>query len=85
VTGTVVNSRGWYGSPINRRGKNRRRIWQALMGYDRPLTTRELVQFVYPRLGPLRNPSAPLPIFDPPQIFVPKQGERSPNELQDRR
>jgi hypothetical protein len=44
----MTNRRGWYDSPTNRRGK--RRIWQALTGYGRPMTTRELVQFVYPRL-----------------------------------
>ena len=46
----MTNRRGWYDSSTNRRGKNQRRIWQALTGYGRPMTTRELVEFVYPRL-----------------------------------
>jgi hypothetical protein len=46
----MVN-RGWYGrQSINRRGRNQRAVWRALIGYGRPMTTAELLKFVYPRL-----------------------------------
>jgi len=46
-----VANRGWLGpQEERRRGQNQRRVWQMLIGYDRPLTTAELLGFVYPRL-----------------------------------
>jgi hypothetical protein len=48
----MVN-RGWYGrQSTNRRGRNQRAVWRALVGYSqgRPMTTAELLQFIYPRL-----------------------------------
>jgi hypothetical protein len=49
-TENMVN-RGWYGrQSVNRWGRNQRAVWRALIGHGRPMTTAELLAFVYPRL-----------------------------------
>jgi hypothetical protein len=51
LVGNVVN-RGWYGQhSIDRSGYGQRQIRRALQGYGEVLTTRELMQFVWPRLS----------------------------------